>query len=253
MALFKSEKKAALNRMEEVSKEAPPTQLTETPTVEDKAAAVKKPSFMAGWKTRSNAAKAAVSIKPAKDLPTIPQTPEQEQDIEQVKLGEAVIEQEQLEKKNSELTLNADNFFEVVTNQMLPRELTMKIFCDEADRNVQLNLDGLTKRLEELQIIIATARTQTQAVLAQRGELLKNVSSEERERRMKSDWDFLKSMKAKPSKSNGETKSKTAKAPKESAIQQIERTLFEKYRAKGMAEDVARAKAKKNAAGLGDD
>lgn len=252
MALFKSEKKAAVNRMEEIAKPAPSVELTEVPDVADKVAP-KKPSFMSGWKTRSNAAKAAVSVKPEKFLPSVPQTEEQEQDVKQVALGKAVIEQEKLEKKNSEITLTAENFFEIVTDQMLPRELTMKIFCDEADRNVQLNLDGLTKRLEELQIIIATARTQTQAVLAQRNELLKNVSSEERERRMKSDWDFLKSMKAKAPSKSGNGKEKTEKKPKESAIQQIERTLFEKYRAKGMAEDVARAKAKKNAAGLGDD
>lgn len=237
-------------------------------------AAPKKPSTSFGdWKARLAAAKVkvvpAVGVTPP-SIPTPAPIPNPDnipglesanavdapkpKDMTEAEIGAQVIEQEKLVQK-SDVVLNAEAlFYELSGDQTVDdREVFKQVFIARINGALGLNLDQIRDQILAAHQVIYNERIGIQALLAYRAELLKDASSEEREKRLKEDFKF-KPAKT-PKAGNGEVKEKKAKSDKkEDPFAQMRRTMIDKFKAKGKTAEEAAALADKKIAALkGDD
>jgi len=253
MSEFRAEKPENNEKMKEMS-EAKASDGVEIPVVEAKLA--KTTSTGSDWKARLAAMKIkAVAPKQDKTPSSVPteKLPHQVHDEAEAKIGKAQIEQEEL-KRQSDVVLNAEALFiESLGERSDDRdELFKTTFVNKIQEVVGLNLDEIRDRILAAQRVIYDNRVGIQAWLAYRGEVLKEASSEERQKRLKEDFAFKA---PKTAKANGSPKSSKGSVKKEKfdPFAAMKRTLIEKFVSKGMSLADATAKAEKKVAAFGDE
>lgn len=249
MSEFRAEKPENNEKMNDLAT-AKASDAKEIPVVDDKS--VKLTTSMGDWKVRLAAMKIkAVGVK-TDAKPTVPKEeklPHQVHDDAEAAIGKAAIEQEELQRQSS-VVLNAEALFiETFGEKSEDRdELFKKVFASKISEVVGLNLDEIRDKILDAQRVIYDSRVGIQAWLAYRGEVLKDASSEERQKRLKEDFQFKA---PKVDKGNGRTTSATKKQ-KFDPLAAMKKTLIDKFMSKGLSLADATAKADKKLADFGD-
>ena len=266
MSEFRAEDPNEQARMEHKAQEVPASEAKELPDPNE-AAPKKTTSFGGDWKSRLAAMKVkAVSVN-AKTPPSVPPaeapvhsskdekpviTAEPPTPPDAAAIGNAVIEQEALVKK-SDIVLNAEAlFYELNGDQTVDdREVFKQVFIARINGALGLNLDQIRDQILAAHQVIYNERIGIQALIAYRSELLKDVSSDELQKRLKEDFKFKPAKTAKAGSGEGkESKAKGEKKKAEDPFAQMRRTMIDKFVQKGKTREEATALADKKIAAL---
>jgi len=224
MTSFRSDDENELARMESMTEQKPPSELSETIEPGQKVAKATMPDFktrLAAIKARANAVGVKIETKPS-EMALPPLSPVAggplgvesltplEADIEADRTLALKVTDENVEKASEKMLTAEALFTESLAEKSMDRDRFKAVFINTVQQECAgLTLEQIEDSIRRDHEVLFDKRTGIQAKLAYRSELLKDATAEERAKRLKDDWLFKPAKKVAAEKTTG-TSAKTA-------------------------------------------